>query len=415
MASIKPSKLARDRVGNPSGRRNPYLSVPVLLSERSQKPTDADHEARSSHENFSPPIPAAPPMKTPESFLPDFCSLTTALVLVIASLLLAFVLTLADFSPAYDFWSDLGLRAFLIIWIALLSGALLCGLRPRLAGLSATAAGLAAFGLVQLATLLVIWVAQAYLWGFVFGPSENTGPPRLWDELRILAISGLVTAAWLRYQYVQSRWQLQSRAEVAARLDALQARMEPHFLFNTLNTIAGLVREHPATAEELLLDLSDVLRAILKKDQPLVPLAEEIELTRQYLRIEQQRLGERLRVEWRLGHIPLDASTPPLSLQPLVENAIRHGVNPSLRGGMVEITGHMLDTGNLAITVANTLPEARAALARPGSRQAIANLRARLAACFQERASLVTTMAGGRYEARITLPYLPYRHENPDR
>lgn len=353
-------------------------------------------------------------MKTSESFLPDFCSLTTALMLVIASLLLAFVLTLADFSPAYDFLTDLGLRAFLIIWIALLSGSLLCGLRPRLVGLSAMGAGFITFGVVQLVALLVTLAARIYLWEFIFGHRENDLPGFL-DELRILAISGLVTAAWLRYQYVQSRWQLQSRAEVAARLDALQARMEPHFLFNTLNTIVGLVRENPVTAEELLLDLSDVLRAILKKDQPLVPLAEEVELTRQYLHIEQQRLGERLCVEWQLEGIPQDASIPPLSLQPLVENAIRHGVNPSLRGGTVEITGRMADAKHLAITVANSLPESPAIRARPGTRQAVANLRARLEACFPNQASLSANITNGRYEAHITLPYLPYRHENPDR
>ncbi|MGZ8242278.1 sensor histidine kinase [Methylomagnum sp.] len=354
-------------------------------------------------------------MKTSESFLPDFCSLTTALVLVIVSLLLAFVLTLADFSPAYDFWSDLGLRAFFIIWIALLSGSLLCGLRPRLAGLGATGAGLATFFLVQCVTMLVTWVAQTYLWEFSFDRDGAGNTPTLVDDLRILAISGLVTAAWLRYQYVQSCWQLQNRAEVAARLDALQARMEPHFLFNTLNTIAGLVRDDPAIAEELLLDLSDVLRAILKKDRPLVPLSEEIELTRQYLHIEQQRLGERLRVLWHLEHIPQDAAIPPLSLQPLVENAIRHGVNPSLNGGRVEISGHLAQGTIVTLNIFNTLPETPATLAQPGVRQAVANLRARLAACFEDQATLTATVAGGYYEARIVMPYRPYRHESPDR
>ncbi len=352
------------------------------------------------------------PMKPTESFLPNFCSLTTAFVLVMASLLLAFVLTLADFSPDYDFFTDLGLRAFFIAWIALLSGAILCGLRRRLAGLGAIRGGVAAFATVQAVALSVAALAQGGLARLGYGlPS---GQDAAGFYARILAISALVTLAWLRYQYVQSRWHWQIRAETLARLDALQARMQPHFLFNSLNTVASLISKDPATAEEVLLDFAEVFRAILKKGSKLVPLDEEIALTRQYLSIERHRLGSRLEIAWNLEQAPGDALIPPLSLQPLVENAIRHGIEPALGGGRLEIHGR-LARDRLVLSIRNTLPEEDACLSRPGNREAVANLRARLEGCFPERARLYTSLADGHYQVRLVIPYLARDHESPHR
>jgi two-component system sensor histidine kinase AlgZ len=351
-------------------------------------------------------------MKPSESFLPDFCSLPTAFVLVMASLLLAFVLTLADFSSDYDFWTDLGLRGFFIVWIVLLSGAVLCGFRKRLAQIDALWSGLAAFGVVQAVTLLIAAFTQS---GFAhLGYDLPSGQAPALFYLRILAVSSLITAAWLHYLYVQSRWRLQIKAEGLARLDALQARMQPHFLFNSLNTVASLIAKDPAAAEELLLDFAEVFRAILKKDAKLVSLAEEIGLARQYLNIEQQRLGSRLDIIWDVDEAPRDALIPPLSLQPLAENAIRHGIERSLSGGKVEIRGRLTRQG-LVLTVSNTLPDTDIQRSRPGAREAMANLRARLDACFPDQARLYTSLADGRYQTRIVIPYVTHRHENTDR
>jgi two-component system sensor histidine kinase AlgZ len=223
-----------------------------------------------------------------EPFLPDLCSFSATFVLVLASLLLAFVLSLADFSPERDFLADLGLRALFIAWIVLLSGAVLCGLRRRLARLGAARCGFAAFLTVQAVAALVAVLASAGFAYYGYDGAVVRDPTGF--VLRVMAISALVTAAWLRYQYVLSRWQLQVKAESLARLDALQARMQPHFLFNSLNTVASLIAKSPATAEDVLLDFAEVFRAILKKGSKLVPLREEIELTRQYLSIERYRL-----------------------------------------------------------------------------------------------------------------------------
>jgi two-component system sensor histidine kinase AlgZ len=351
-------------------------------------------------------------MNPSEPFLPDFCSLRTTLMLVVSSLLLAFVLTLADFSPDYGFWTDLSLRAFFIIWIVLLSGAVLCGLRSRLIRLGPMQGGIATFLLVQTVALVAAAVAQSGLVGVKLGLPAERDPAGF--GLRVLAASSLITAAWLRYQYVQSRWRLQSRAEVSARLDALQARMQQHFLFNSLNAIAGLVRENPAKAEDLVLDMADVLRAILRKDARLVRLSEEIGLTRQYLHIEQQRLGDRLEVAWDVNAAPQDALIPPLSLQPLVENAIRHGIEKLSQGGRIAIAVRLTGKG-LVLTVSNTLPESESLGKRSGNRAAVANLRARLEACFQDRARFYTSVVDGCYQVRIVMPYQVHAHESADR
>lgn len=350
--------------------------------------------------------------RTAESFLPDFCSLSTALTLVVSSELLAFVLTLADSSPEYGFWSDLGLRSLFIVWIALSSGFLLCGIRPWLVRLDAFWSGIATFSVIQAATLLMTWLTRDGPLNPGLAVSSRTIDGI--EYLKALGVSGLVTAAWLRYLYIQSRWRQQIRAEGEARLDALQARMRPHFLFNSLNTIASLTRNDPKMAEELLLDLAELFRAVLRKEAKWVTLKDEVGLTCQYLNIERQRLGERLRVTWVLKNTPEDALIPPLSIQPLVENAIYHGIEPSQSGGAIEIGGQ-LAKHQLVLTVKNTLPQVDARRSRRGTRVALANLGARLEACFPGEARLLTSVVDNCYQVRMVFPYRPKHHENPDR
>jgi two-component system sensor histidine kinase AlgZ len=361
-----------------------------------------------------PPAGARSPPQTgshPDAFLPDFCVLDTTLVLVMSSLVLGLGLTLADFSVGTHFVADFGLRSFFIVWIVLLSGAALCLLGGRLRQSDPAVTALAAFAVVQASALIV---SIAALWGLrSLDYSLDLGMPPVAFVFRILAVSGLASAVWLRYQYVQTRWRQQSRAEALARLDAFQARMRPHFLFNGLNSVVGIMRDDPAAAEELLLDMADVFRAILRQEAKLVPLAQEIGLTRQYLRIEQVRLGSRLQVGWDLDAVPQDALIPPLSLQPLVENAIRHGIEQADRGGRLDIAGRF-SRRRLVLTVSNTLPETPGPLQRPGSGEAIANLRARLEVCFADRARVLASVVDGAYQARIVMPYVPARDENPD-
>lgn len=382
-----------------------------------RKPQKTKSESLSSRsraeKGWSKPYdPGAGTGRAADSFLPDFCSLQTALTLVVSSESLAFVLTLADSSPDYGFWSDLGLRSLFIIWIMLSSGVILCGIRPWLVRLDAVWGGIATFSVIQAATLLMTWLAH----DGPLNPGHAVSFAHLdgIHYLKILGVSGLVTAAWLRYLYIQSRWHQQIRAEGEARLDALQARMRPHFLFNSLNTIASLTRNNPKMAEELLLDLAELFRAVLRKEAKWVKLKDEVGLTCQYLNIERQRLGERLRVDWRLRGAPEDALVPPLSIQPLVENAIYHGIEPSQAGGKITIDGQ-LTKRHLVLTVKNTLPEMDTRRSRRGTQLALANLRARLEACFPGEARLLTSVVDNCYQVRMIFPCLRKHYENPDR
>mgnify|MGYP001605426296 FL=1 len=188
-------------------------------------------------------------------------------------------------------------------------------------------------------------------------------------------------------------------AATAARLSELQARIRPHFLFNTLNSAIALVREDPARAETMLEDLSDLFRHALADQGESVTLAEEIALARRYLAIEQVRFGERLRVEWVLDGQADNARLPPLLLQPLVENAVRHGVEPSATGAQVKISTQRRGS-SVVIKVTNTV----SAPGRPGHGVALENVRDRLSLLHDVQGQFQTALKDGVFQARIEVP-----------
>jgi two-component system sensor histidine kinase AlgZ len=155
--------------------------------------------------------------------------------------------------------------------------------------------------------------------------------------VRNMIISAIFGGMGLRYFYVQSQWRLKSQAELSSRLQALQARIRPHFFFNSLNTVASLIAIDADKAENMLVDLSSLFRVVLKDQDAQVDLAAEIELGRRYLNIEQERLGDRLKLEWQLPEVIPNIQVPQLLLQPLLENAIYHGIQPLLDGGKIVI------------------------------------------------------------------------------
>lgn len=201
-------------------------------------------------------------------------------------------------------------------------------------------------------------------------------------------------------------------AATAARLTELQSRIRPHFLFNTLNSAIALVRAEPAKAESLLEDLSDLFRHALVEQGETVTLAEEITLAQHYLAIEQVRFGERLQVQWQIDPRAGSALLPPLLLQPLVENAVKHGVEPSSWGGRVRVSTELRGS-RVVVRIANTLPadSARSGQATPGHGIALANVRARLALLHDVMAEFSAGMRGSVYEVRMTLP--PTRPARP--
>jgi len=203
--------------------------------------------------------------------------------------------------------------------------------------------------------------------------------------------------------YFRLRARALSPAIAEARLQALQARIRPHFLFNSLTAVLSLVRSEPRRAEAALEDLADLFRVLMRDNRELAPLADEVELCRQYLELEQLRLGERLVIDWNVKSMPADALVPPLVLQPLLENAVYHGIEPLTGQGVLSIN-IFLSRDEVHAILKNPFV-ANAARHQAGNRMAIDNIRERLALHFDAEASLESRVNRDTYEVHIRMPY----------
>ena len=336
-------------------------------------------------------------------YLPDFCTSRATLAIVLIVELTALLLTLARQDAALDFWTDLVRASLFLLWIGLASAGLLCVLRSRLARLSVAAGSSVVLALI---TAVVAAVSLCtYLIGFTQLAADFPGmtlfPPEPASfAVRNVAIGLVVTGLALRYFYVAHEWRRSVELRAAARVHALQARIRPHFLFNSMNTIAALTRSNPPRAEAAVQDLADLFRAALSDKRDTITLAEELEVARTYQRIEQLRLGERLQVQWKTDSLPASALVPGLIIQPLLENAIYHGIEPRAEGGTVTITGEVAG-GLVTIVVRNPLDPNPGI--REGNRLALANIRERLSLMYGERG----LMKSGRFDAEyiVTLRF----------
>ncbi|MCI0668722.1 MAG: histidine kinase [Methylococcaceae bacterium] len=340
----------------------------------------------------------------PEShrLLPDCCTVNGVLAVVLIAEALALLLQLSDRGPAQRFWVDLGIRSLFVQWIVLISAAVLCRLSGVFYRRGPGWTGIVAFLIIQAVTLIVSAIVYQFLFATLSDWFERD--PGWQFFLRNLGMSGIVSLILLRYSYVQLRWKRQERSEAEARLDALQSRIRPHFLFNSLNTIASLTRSNPALAEEIVQDLAELFRACLMPHQKLIDVCDELELVRQYLNIESQRLGKRLKIVWRTETVPGDARIPPLTLQPLVENAVKHGIEPSETGGEIRLEGR-LEQDELVFCVENSLPADHVVQRRNGNRMALENVEARIQGCFPGRGQVITSVDHGVFRVRLVFPY----------
>ena len=343
-------------------------------------------------------------------YLPDFCAQRTALAIVVIVELTAFVLALARQS-AMDFWTDLGRTSLFLLWIGLAGSALLCALRPRLVHMTVGTGSAAVLALIG-AVIAGVSIC-AYLFGRTALVVDSGGAglfpaaPRVF-VLRNVGIGLIVTGLALRYFYVAHEWRRSVELRAAARVHALQARIRPHFLFNSMNTIAALTRSNPPRAEAAVQDLADLFRASLADKGDTITLAEELEVARTYQRIEQLRLGARLKVEWKTESLPPEALVPGLMIQPLLENAIYHGIEPRPEGGTVTISGEVAG-GLVTLVVRNPLDPVPGQ--RAGNRLALANIRERLSLMYGERA----LMKSGRFDAEYIVTLRFPLIENPAR
>jgi two-component system, LytTR family, sensor histidine kinase AlgZ len=344
------------------------------------------------------------PATLKDFFIPDLCAARAVFAVVLIAELLAVTLSLAR--PSAAFLTELARISLFSQWLGLTSAAVLCYARPFLARFTTARATVLAFALLMVNTALI---SEAAL--FFGGSLDGDGAAGLFPSdhwpflLRNEGICVIVAALLLRYFFVTHQWQKHVRTEARSRIEALQARIRPHFLFNSLNTIAALTRSDAARAEEAVEDLADLFRATLRDSHSPLRLKEELELTRIYQRIEELRLGERLKVRWNVAELPMRAFVPGLTVQPLLENAIYHGIEPLEQGGTVTVAGRVLN-GRIEIVVTNPVAQTRGdAVERTGNRLALENIRQRLELAYGAAGAIEVEQPAGEYRVTIRFPY----------
>ena len=342
------------------------------------------------------------------SFLPDFCSVRMLFVVLLMGELLAIVLTLTSSTQTQDRIADLALYSLFIQWIVLSCTAALCLSRNYLNRLSDFWAASLSYCLTLLIALIITELAW---WFFHVRPALTDRLAGHGSFFECMGISAIVSALSLRYFYVQHQWRKNIESEAEARVQALQSRIRPHFLFNCMNTIASLTRKDPKLAEEATEDLADLFRVSLQEAKRLSTLAEEISLCKRYLRIESHRFGDKLETVWDTDDLPGQAKLPALTLQPILENAIYHGIERSPEGGVIHIRGQSSEN-EIIITIDNPLPLGETANHHQGNQMAQDNIRQRLSAHYGDKGQLLTQVEDHRYITKIILPY-PY--EDTDR
>lgn len=336
--------------------------------------------------------------------LPNLCKVQPLLFLILTAQLLVLVETLSSGRLRPFDWLHFANLTFFVQWNALLCAAVLCKTRGYIARLPRVSGALLCYAFILLVSLLFSIFAQWMLHTFVAGAAV-----RVFDWQRILAnlaICAVIGGITLRYLYLQQQVLVQQQAQLQSHIQALQSRIRPHFLFNSLNSVASLIGSDPAMAEKAIEDLAELFRASLKAADELVPIAQELALCEKYLAIEQLRMGDRLRIDWQLPALSDAVKIPSLTIQPLLENAVYHGIQPSTAGGTVAIevviTGHQCE-----IIVANPLPDSAAegVHKHKGNSMALVNTRERLQAHFGGDAELQTKVSENRFLAIISYSF----------
>lgn len=340
-------------------------------------------------------------------FLPDFCQGPAVLAIVLIAELVAIIFAIARQALHENFWIDLASSSLFLLWVGLVCAAVLCRSRRWLERMPAARGAMIAIallvGTVGVVSEVVYQVGSAWNPGQVESsllfPNTHAG-----FLMRNMTVGFIVSSLALRYFYVSAEWKRSIEMEALARIRALQARIRPHFLFNSMNTIAALTRTNPGSAEQAVEDLADLFRASLAEADTMIALREEIDIARTHQRIEQLRLGPRLQVNWQIGDLPLDTPVPSLIVQPLLENAVYHGIEMLPAGGTVTITGRRNER-EAEIEVRNPIPAQSGYGEREGNRMALENIRQRLELAWPGRARVETSQENGEFSARLIFPY----------
>jgi two-component system sensor histidine kinase AlgZ len=332
------------------------------------------------------------------SYLPNLCLPQALLRAVLAAEFLAIVLALTVATDLRDFFVNLGLHSLFVQWVTLASIFTLCFISRFIAKPS----------VFQTSVIVLVTAASFTLLASILGLLLSGKTDILTSALFIfknLVISLVILLVILRYFYIHSQWEESVEADSAAKYDALSARMRPHFLFNSLNTIAHLVHINPDQAENALLDLADIMRLTLDK-RSRISLKEELDLTLAYLRMEGLRLGEKrlhVKLDMDQNSLPLDMDMPPFLLQPLVENAVYHGIQPRQDGGLLTVS--LYDAGDkLDVSVTNPLPPSGVSTHTKGNHIAQENMVNRLRLAYGDRANLKIQKNAQQYRVSFSIP-----------
>ena len=338
--------------------------------------------------------------KEAQAYLPDFCAAGAIFVVVLVAELVAILLTLASHTTPGTFLTELAKMSMFILWLGLLGAAVLCKIRPWVEKFGATKAFVISFVLLEVLSLAIAEIT--YQLTGIYGEAVIINDTHAAFLLRTFAISAIIIALAMRYLYISSEWRRSIVLEAQARISALQALIRPHFLFNSMNTIASLTRTDPRQAEEAVEDLADLLRANLGGPKDRTSLKEELEVAAIYQRIEKLRLGERLTVNWNVGELPMRALIPSLTIQPLLENAIYHGIELLPDGGEVTVNGIRTDD-DLEIEIRNPIP-ADPSVGKGGNQMALANIRQRFELAYGAKAAVSVEESEDAFSVKLKFP-----------
>ncbi|MBT3710860.1 MAG: histidine kinase [Gammaproteobacteria bacterium] len=339
---------------------------------------------------------------TPEAaedfFLPDLCQPQSILFLVLISELLVVVGVLANGNLINFDWTQLGLTSLFVQWVVLASAAVLCNFRPVLMRMSTAYATLTGYALILSLTLIFSIIGEWMTLDEMGWDLDKTG-----ILIRNMLVAAVMSGIAFRYFFLQHQLRRQEQAELNSRIQALQSRIRPHFLFNSMNIIASLISIDPDTAETVVEDLSMLFRASFNdsSNRP-VALSEELDLCRKYVHIESLRLDDRLKIDWQVEVDPDSVRIPLLTLQPLLENAIYHGIQPLPEGGEVVVCIKVEDR-KLIATISNPLPDSDYSH-EPSNRMALDNIKRRLEAIYGSEASLAPVRGKQIFTTTISYP-----------
>lgn len=334
----------------------------------------------------------------PLSF-PQICRSKMLLRLLVLTQAVAILLA---FAPGHstDPWLRLGVISLCSHWVTLLSLGLICPVLQRLPLLR-----LSHFILLVTAVLFVVTTAiSVFVWVYFTAALYHYGHfvVFLGANLLLAAVVGLLLIQLLVMHAERAALLV---AQQKAQLDALQARIEPHFLFNSLNAIAELIHQAPNAAEQSLLDLAALFRAAMHAGK-VIPLSQELELAQKYLKLETIRLGKKIQLDWDVPERYPDIAIPALTLQPLLENAVRYGVEPSTEVVVISVQ-LLVTTQQLVLLLANPLHQFNATSAQQQNGLALDNIRNRLTLLYAERQHFSVSAKDGTFRVKIVLPLKP--------